>query len=203
MPTSYHESDDRQAYWDKYEEAYREESEGFPVLYDPARKVFFSGRRSRRDDRVYRRMLTNRYTSQIAEEKIHTYMLVNRSGWKSYRNSLKTPYKKFPRPGGVVIVVVEGGDKELPRDEDELLELVDHWIETAPPGMPIHGSRGFGGKHAGSKPSPKGNIKIYSKMSAVKAALRRDQVPYSETDEEVRINMNEERALDYVRKNFT
>ena len=150
--TLYHEDKETQEAIEGMEIALSTQSS--PVLYDPKTRKFFPTFPRRRDERFYRRGTAIRCVKQIKEEGAHKWSTVINEEWYNYKrwmNRNQVRYVAFPQIA-VVIIVSREGNRLLPRDTHELINLLDEWIEGMPKKMNVRHSQGWGGKYAGIRP---------------------------------------------------
>jgi len=124
------------------------------TIYDVKEQRFFPALVRRRDNDFYRRGMAIRYAVQLKIEKVDRYEHIKHEAWKAYRERLRwrgLRYKVFPQVDDL-IVVSQLGTNPLCIDFSMQVGLIDTWIKAIPEGRRVSGTRGFGGKYAGSRP---------------------------------------------------
>jgi hypothetical protein len=198
-------------FWADLKQMEREANRGFPMIYDSKTQRFFPASIRRRDDAAYRRFMARRFVRQFEEEEIDTYGYVAKMAWGMYRKTLSRrnlPYKKFPQPGDVFIVVSSDGSRSLPEDRRGRVALVDAWIANTPEKKYIRGNKGFGGRYAGRRPKrrePGRYLVLKAHAVEVEWALKRDEKSFTSNGEDGidLIGMKPEKALEYVKATFS
>lgn len=126
-----------------------------------------------RETRAYRILL------QVREEGACRYSLIQ--NFDAYRKKLKRdgfPYIGFPLPEGHIVISVVGDQMLL----GDIALQIEGWIERSLPDKNISASRGFGGEHAGCRPTPERDRYIHSEaglgtiLSDLKTFLKEKRV---------------------------
>ena len=163
--------------------SYHESKKKQGTIYDKTEKRFFPALIRRRDNPYYRMTMAVRYVEQFGVEKVNRYDQVYPQRWRTFTQALRRArirYKSFPQPHGIIIAH-KNGKTPLPVDISTRTEMVDEWIKNVPEGKTIGGTRGFGGKHAGSREKskePERYMRFDSNIQEIKDELDSKGIAY-------------------------
>lgn len=181
-----------------------EKKESLPgTIYDSVERRFFPALVRRRDNAFYRRGMAIRYAMQFQAEGVDAYEGVE--NWKAYREMLRrreVRYKLFPQVQEWIVVSCLGGEL-LPNDFSTRVTIIDGWIADIPEGKKVGGTRGFGGKHKGSRPKsrePERYIRLGRPIKEIVEQLEIDKVEYyrDEIGNIILIGVDREKGREYI-----
>ena len=178
-----------------------------PIRYDIRNRTFFIPSPKCKSDDFHRRQMAERRAAQIEEEEVGSYDTVAKTGWQVYKKILVregTPWLAFPQEK-VKFVISRIGEKPLPEENEELVTLLDKWIEAGSGYGKISPSKGFGGDKAGCRPPPEPDrylqLPMRWELQTLERKLKNDRIEYWKEEEKLAvINLGTEHARKYVEK---